>query len=102
MEDNTFVGSKFKVALVIVSDGFNMDEDDWTCKVRNGVREVVRTKTQGCVRHQDGTWFVKIDTEELGSGRYELIVDIDVPDSDFFDGLRHETYKINLIPVYPV
>ena len=28
-------------------------------------------------------------------------VDIDVPDSDF-DGERHETYKINLIPVYPV
>lgn len=101
MEDNTFTGSQFKVALQIVSDGFNMDEDDWTCKVRNGVREVLRTKTQGCIRHDDGTWFVKIDTAELGSGRYELIVDIDVPDSDF-NGMRHETYKINLIPVYPV
>lgn len=101
MEDNTFTGSQFKVALQIVSDGFNMDDDNWTCRVRNGVREVLRTKTHGCIRHDDGTWFVKIDTDELGSGRYELIVDIDVPDSDF-NGQRHETYKIDLIPVYPV
>ena len=102
MKDSTFTGSQFKVLLEIESDGFNIDEDDWTCVVRNGKRTITADKTTNSKRHDDGKWFVLVDTDQLGSGQYEMIVDIDVPDTDFEGSMRHERYKINLIPIFPV
>lgn len=102
MKDSTFVGSQFKVLLDIDSDGFNIDEDDWICVIKNGRRTIEADRNRNSVRHEDGKWFVLVDTDQLGSGQYEMVVDIDVPDTDFPSGLRHETYMINLIPVFPV
>lgn len=101
MKDSSFVNSDLKVLLDIDSDGFNIDEDDWTCVVRNGKRTLTADKHTNSVRHDDGKWFILVYTSQLGSGQYEMIVDIDVPDTDFPTGLRHETYKINIIPILP-
>ena len=75
-----------------------METDEWTATVKKGSKSIVCDKTNNTAHDVDG-WYLLIDSTQLGSGRYDLIVDIDVPDVDFPDGLRHETYKQELFTV---
>ena len=93
-----FVGTELKIAFKVECDGFNMETDEWTVTVKKGSKSIVCDKTNNTAHDVDG-WYLLIDSTQLGSGRYDLIVDIDVPDVDFPDGLRHETYKQELFTV---
>lgn len=101
--DNTkyYVGTELKIAITIECEGFDMDNDDWTCTVKKGSNTIVCDKENNTAHDQDG-WYLLIDTTILGAGRYELTVDIDVPDPFFDDALRHETYKQELFYVQNV
>lgn len=101
--DNTkyYVGTELKIAINIQCEGFNMDDNDWTCTVKRCNKSVVCNKNQNTA--WDGeTWYLLVDTSILGKGMYVLIVDIDVPDNDFDDNLRHETYRQELFNVVGV
>lgn len=100
MENSTYTGSKFKAAIAVEGE-LNLDDDNWSGYVRNGNRKMFITKTKNTVRHDDGTWFVLVDTAILGSGRYELVIEADIIDTDFDESVRHETCRTELIPVYP-
>lgn len=93
-----FVGTELKIAFKVECDGFNMETDEWTATVKKGSKSIVCDKTNNTAHDVDG-WYLLIDSTQLGSGRYDLVVDIDVPDVDFPDGLRHETYKQELFTV---
>lgn len=101
--DNTkyYVGTELKIAINIQCEGFSMDDNDWTCTVKRCNKSVVCNKNQNTA--WDGeTWYLLVDTSILGKGMYVLIVDIDVPDNDFDDNLRHETYRQELFNVVGV
>lgn len=93
-----FVGTELKVAINIQCEGFDMDNDDWTATVKKGSKSIVCDRENNTAHDQDG-WYLLIDSSVLGSGRYDIIVDIDVIDADFPDGLRHETYKQEMFSV---
>ena len=98
METKYFVGTELKIAIEIVCEGFDMNVDDWYCTVKKSNKSVVCDKEHNVAHDNDG-WYLLVDSSILGSGRYDLVVDIDVPDSDYEDGLRHETYKQELFYV---
>lgn len=99
MEKNKyFVGTELKIAIAIQCEGFDMDEHNWTCTVKRCNKQIVCDKTHNSA--WDGEhWYLLVDTAVLGKGMYVLVVDIDVPDLDFDDNLRHETYKQELFNV---
>lgn len=99
MERNKYyVGTELKVAINIQCEGFDMEDDDWTCTVKKGSKTIVCDKNHNSA--WDGeNWYLLLDTSVLGRGMYVLIVDIDVHDLDFADNLRHETYKQELFNV---
>lgn len=100
MENSTYTCSKFK-ALLEIDGELNLDNDNWFGYVHNGNRKMAVSKTKNTIRHDDGSWYVLVDTAILGSGRYELVIEGDINDTDFAGGVRHETYTTDLIPVYP-
>lgn len=87
-----YIGTELKFALTITSEGFSMDTDNWKATVRCGSNTIECDSTHNSSQ-QDDQWYILIDTQELGTGEYYLIVEIDVPDSDFDDDLRHEVLK---------
>lgn len=93
-----FVGTEMKIAISITCDGFDMDLHDWTAVVKKGNKSIVCDRNNN-TSHDENGWYLLIDSAKLGGGRYELIVDIDVPDPDFDDSMRHETYKQELFYV---
>lgn len=102
MENHYFVRTKFKLALNIDTDGFDMSTDDWQVSIRCGSKETVCNKEQNSFCDEDGQWYLLVDSAVLGAGQYVMVTDIDVPDTDFPDGRRHETYKQVLFSVNAV
>lgn len=96
-----FVGTELKLAITITCEGFDMDVDDWSCTIKKSSKTIVCDKEHNTAHDNDG-WYLLVDSSQLGSGHYDLIVDIDVPDPDFPDLLRHETYKQELFYVNAV
>ena len=100
-KERYYVGTELKIAIDIQCEGFDMNENDWTCTVKKGNKSVICTRTQNSA--WDGeNWYLLVDTSVLGKGTYVLVVDIDVPDLDFKDNLRHETYRQELFNVHDV
>ena len=100
-KDKYFVGTELKIAIDIDCQGFDMDNDDWTATVKKGSKSITCDKTHNSAHDENG-WYLLVDSSVLGSGRYDIIVDIDVIDPDFPDQLRHETYKQELFNVNAV
>ena len=99
--ENYFFGTELKIAISIECEGFSMDNDEWTATVKRSGRSIVCDKAHNTAHDQDG-WYLLIDSSLLGTGAYVLVVDIEVPDADFEDGFRHETYKKDLFFVQMV
>lgn len=102
------VGTLKKYSLQITCGGFDMDANPWTVKVWNigqpgNVKEFGHSNDTGTVGNtvqRDGTWYINVDTDDLGAGVYMAQVDIDVPDTDNQDGdSRHITriYRLDAI-----
>ncbi len=93
-----FVGTELKLALDIDCEGFTMDDDPWKAVFSKGQKSIVCDAEHNSVK-RDGQWYVLVDTGVIGKGQYELTVEIDVPDPDFSDGYRHETWRKMVISV---
>ena len=88
-----YVGTELKFALTITSAGFNMDEDSWAAHVICGRKSVTCSRNHDAVVDDQGQWYILVDSQYLGTGKYYLVVVIDVPDDDFEDGYRHEVLQ---------
>lgn len=88
-----YIGTELKFALTITSSGFDMARDPWTATITNGKNRVVCRRGENVILDDQNQWYITVDTAELGTGQYYLIVEIDVPDDDFSDGYRHEVLK---------
>lgn len=94
--ENKYVGTEFKYALTITSEGFMMGRDDWTATVICGKKKVVCQPDDGAFySSSEDKWYITFNSAELGAGAYYLVVEIDVPDDDFPDHLRHEVIKLS-------
>ena len=99
MTNEYFQGSELKFSFQIECEGFSMDNDPWSAVIRNGDKTIVCTSTENTVVDETGKWYLLVDTALLGTGNCTLVVEIDVPDSDFPDNYRHEVYKQNLLTI---
>ena len=89
-----YVRTEIKLYFKIEQEGFDMDTDPWTAVVRCGNNTVTCDRENNShYSQEDECWYLLIDSKELGSGEYVVITDYDVPDSDFYDGYRHQTHK---------
>lgn len=94
-----YIGTELKLAFTIECEGFDMTKDHWTAKVICGGNSIICDKTQNAFMDDNNQWFILVDTALLGSGFYNVVVDIDVPDNDFDDGFRHEVIKKELFVI---
>ena len=111
--NGTWVGTKLKYKVEITAEGFSMVDDDFTVEVRRGSKSVVYEKSDLLIHEVEtegsgsgsGTtvteteYYLPIDTEELGAGKYEVITRAKVPDDDFEGGFRMEIDKQTLTVV---
>ncbi len=100
--DGAYVGTKLKYKVEITAEGFSMDRDEFEVEIRRGKQSVV-IKKQDMLIHEpesgDMEYYIVVDTEALGSGKYEVITRAYVPDDDFEEGVRPEIDKQTLIVV---
>ena len=92
-----YQGTDLKYAVTIEREGFNMDVDPWTITAVSDTKSIVFNKIENTVIGEDGQWYLLIDSTLLDNGACYLVIEIDVPDNDFPDGLRHEVYKQKLM-----
>ena len=99
MDNNRYyVGTELKIAIGIQCEGFDMQTDAWTATVKRGDKSIVCDRNTNSA-YDGENWYLLVDSSVLGKGMYVLVVDIDVPDTDFPDLLRHETYRQELFMV---
>ena len=95
--DGAWVGTLLKYKIEITADGFDMADDDFEVEVRRG-KMSVRIRKEDMLQTEEG-FFLLVDTEALGPGRYEVVTRAFVPDGDVPDGIRLEVDKQTLIVV---
>ena len=93
-----YQGTELKFLLDIESEGFVMADDDFYIVIKNMKNEKTIRKEEMLVAEEDKYLFT-VDTAELGTGDYWLMVVAYVADSDFDDGLRTEVQKLKLCTV---
>lgn len=94
-----YQGTDLKFQIDIVTEGFDMDADDFKVVIKNGSKsEKVITKGEMLVTENDKYLFT-LNTAELGTGEYVISTFAYVPDSDFDSGIRTEVTKQTLCVV---
>ncbi|MBO4924817.1 MAG: hypothetical protein J5382_11955 [Bacteroidales bacterium] len=95
--DGAWVGTLLKYKIEITADGFDMAEDNFEVEVCRG-KMSVRIRKEDMLQTEEG-FFILVDTETLGAGKYEVVTHAFVPDVDAPDGIRPEVDKQTLIVV---
>lgn len=94
-EKRYYVGDDLKITLTINCEGFSQDSDPWTATFVNQVGNTyVCDKMNNTTVDINGQWYLLFRSRDLKSGMYTLVIDVDIPDSDF-DGFRHEVYELD-------
>ena len=94
MEEKIYVPSGIKYAVSMTCEGFDMDLDDWTIRVVRGTNVLTFTRDNSI--HEEGAWYICVDTSRLGPGKARIIFDASVPDDDFPNGIRREVSSYDL------
>lgn len=111
--NGTWLGTVLKYKVEITAEGFSMDEDDFEIEIRRGKESVVLHKEDLLIHEvePEGSgsgsgsgepeleYYMLVDTEALGAGKYEVITRAYVPDDDIEGGVRPEIDKQTLIIV---
>ena len=114
--DGTWVGTVLKYKVEITVEGFSMDDDDFEVEIRRGNKSVILEKSDLLIHEvePEGSgsgsgsgepeleYYMLVDTEALGPGKYEVITRAYVPDDDIEGGVRPEIDKQTLIIVNAV
>lgn len=87
-----YQGTELKFVLDIDIEGFSMDSDDFKVTIKNTKNEITIPKSEMLLTEND-EWLFTVDTAQMGTGDYYVIVTAYVPDTDFEDGLRTEVQK---------
>lgn len=87
-----YLGSEMTLPISITDDGFDQDVDAWSVACMVGRLEVNCTK----IHASNGNWYFLLDTSQLKSGVCCVVVEYDVPDVAYTDGLRHVIWKKDL------
>lgn len=88
-----YEGSDLKFLVEMTSEGFSMDDDEWSVGVQIGSKIVTTIPKEKCIKGEDGKWYVCVNKEFVKKGEFSLIAYAHVPDADFEDGDREEVFK---------
>lgn len=92
-----YLGSDFKALVQMTAPGFDMDLDDWSVSVMIDDRKTHTYKKADCVRANDGKYYVPVSRDYLKkTGTLKLVGNAEIPDTDFPDGIRHESVPITI------
>jgi hypothetical protein len=87
--EQKYLGEEFKVKVWISSDmEFNLDEFDWEARLWCSTKREIVIKKQDAIPLGEGTYALRVDTTQTGSGTLKLKLIAQVPDGDFDDGFR--------------
>lgn len=89
-EERGFLKSKYKYAVNMEAEGFDMDTDDWTITVSRGPNKQVFDKTSASYDSGEGQWYILVDTDKLGAGQSYISFEAKIPDTDDESGYRWE------------
>lgn len=93
--DTAFFGTELKYLIEVEAGGFSMVDDDFTVTLKRGAKQKVFAKTD-LIKDEEDNFYVVFDSAELGRGAVQATVTAYVPDTDFPDGLRTETFVMDL------
>lgn len=96
--DSVILGTELKYAIELISQGFSMDEDDFTIYIMKG-RNIVKEYAKSDLRVENGTYLLCINTEEIGLGSFDVAAKAEVPDDHFPDGFRTEIERVQVFNV---
>lgn len=91
-------GSDLKFLLEIVSEGFDIDNDNYTIVLKRGAKEIVINKSDIVVDNEEHFLCVtKEQLDVLGTGDIYIVTYAEVPDTDFVNtNIRREVDKKKL------
>lgn len=93
--ETAYFGTELKYLIEIEAGGFSMVDDDFTVTLTRGFKQRVYEKTD-LIRDEEDNFYVVFDSAEFGRGAVQATVTAYVPDTDFPDGLRTETFVMDL------
>ena len=98
--ENILLGSDIKFKITIESEGFDINENDFSVELYKGGVGAIKTYTkEDLVKTDEGDWLMCVETNKLTVGSYYAVVWTHVPDDDFPDKERTEVSKTPLFTV---
>ena len=85
-----FLKSKYKYAVNMEAEGFDMNTDDWKIVVSRGPKFLVFDKTNSVYDSGEDQWYIIVDTDQLGPGQSYISFEAKIPDTDDESGYRWE------------
>ena len=89
---NSVKDTRFKVNINMTPiDGYHLGNTEWEVKVfvGDGYKNMTLRKSD-CIKVDDKNYIIPIDSAILGAGTYYVTLKVEIPDSDFKDGIRVE------------
>lgn len=93
-----FLGTEIKFAVEVTCEGFDMETDDFTCLIMKG-HNVVKEYPKSALIVEGDSYILCIDTNDIGTGNFDLAVNAQVPDGHFPDSYRTEIERVSLMTI---
>lgn len=98
MKEKIVEGTKKKLALRIDPiGGHTLSSYDFAVEYFTSAMRVVKLTKEECLKRDDNTYIIRVDTALTGTGMLKVRVVAYIPDSDFIEGVRTEVYDIETI-----
>lgn len=92
------VGTMLKIGITAnIGDGIHLSDVDFSCTFYNENRANAKqqfSKSQ-MIEIDDDNYMGVVDTKILGTGKYGVILDVDVPDDNVEGGYRKEVVRFS-------
>lgn len=92
-DEPVYFGSKPKYKVSIDAGELSMDDFDFEVRFQRGPNSTTTRKDTMAV-DEGGDYYVTMDTTQLGVGWVRAIIVVDIPDTDYEDGIRPEIVVI--------
>lgn len=95
---NSIAGTMFKSMISAQPiDGVTLSQMDFSVEVYAlGSPKTKTYRKDELIFHDENSYMVTVDSNELGAGAYWATITVSIPDNDFSTGVRVEKYEIPL------
>lgn len=95
MKERVVEGTQKKLKLRIDPiGGHTLSSYDFTVEYFTSAMRVVKLTKEECLKRDDNTYIIRVDTALTGTGELKVNVVLFIPDSDFIEGVRKEVLDL--------